>query len=147
MGRSKVILAVHRLLSGMRGTLLFIYSKTPPFFQILTIPTFIAAFGGCIVTINDKNNASHHVIIGFGIVETNETSDHAVVATDVSSLGITVVDRPGLKLGIGYTTSTVVTVAPRATDVRVEASKMFNGPLILDSYSTRFEPKRENQND
>jgi hypothetical protein len=89
----------------------------------------------CVVTVNEKNNASHHLIIGFGIVSTNETPNTSIIATDVTALGITVVDRPGLKFGIGYTASTVVTVAPGATDVRVEASKPFNGPLIIDQHS------------
>ena len=94
---------------------------------------------GCAVSMNGKNNSRHHIVIGFGMVSTNEASRNAVVATDLTALGITLSDRPGLKFGIGYTASTVVTVAPGASDVRVEVSKPFGGPLTVNTPSAEME--------
>lgn len=58
-----------------------------------------------------------------------------MLATDMQALGLSISDRPGLKLGIGYSSSTVVTVADGAEDVRVEISKMPGGPIIIDTQS------------
>ena len=96
----------------------------------------------CVVSVNGENNTRHHIVIGFGMVSTNEAPHNAVVATDVTALGITLSDRPGLKFGIGYTASTVVTVAPGATDVRVEVSKPFGGPLTVNAPIAAMEEEK-----
>lgn len=82
-------------------------------------------------------------MIGFGMVSTSEAPRNAVVATDVTAFGITLSDRPGLKFGIGYTASTVVTVAPGASDVRVEVSKPYRGPLSVNIPSAAMEEEKE----
>jgi hypothetical protein len=109
--------------------------------QCLTLLIILIAMSGCVVSVNGKNNSRHHIVIGFGMVSTNEASRNAVVATDITALGITLSDRPGLKFGIGYTASTIVTVAPGASDVRVEVSKPFGGPLTVNTPSAEMEEK------
>lgn len=96
-----------------------------------------AALGltGCVVTVPGKGHTTHHVILGFGIVSVNEPENQAVVTTDAQALGISLSDRPGLRLGLGYSSSTVVSVAAGAEDVRVEVSKSPGGPLIVDTQS------------
>ncbi|TAJ33339.1 MAG: hypothetical protein EPO64_01070, partial [Nitrospirae bacterium] len=69
---------------------------------------------GCVVSIPGKGNATHHLIIGVGVVTVNEPKEQAVLATDTQALGLSLSDRPGLKLGLGYSSSTVVTVADGA---------------------------------
>lgn len=110
-----------------------ILSRLP---QSLSLLLFSVILSGCIA-IPGKGGTKHYVIVGFGIVSVNE-SEEAVTATQAHSLGISISDRPGLKLGIGYTSSTVVTVAPGAEDVRVEVSKRPGGPLIVDTQSAKF---------
>lgn len=100
------------------------------FYSLLMIATLLS---GCVMSVAGKDGSSHHVIIGFGIVSVNEAPDKAVIATDTHALGFSVSDRPGLKVGVGYSSSTVVTVAPGARDVRVEVSKKPWGPLIVDT--------------
>lgn len=97
----------------------------------------------CVMSVDGENNTKHHVVIGFGMVSTNEAPRNAVVTTDVTAFGITLSDRPGLKFGIGYTASTVVTVAPGATDVRVEISKPFGGPLTVNAPLAAMEEEKE----
>jgi hypothetical protein len=99
---------------------------------VAAIVTFML-LSGCIVSVSGEGGSSHHVIIGFGIVSVNEDPDKAVVATDVYALGLSLSDRPGLKVGLGYSSGTVVSVAPDAEDVRVEISKKPWGPLIVDT--------------
>lgn len=113
------------------------------FLSILVSLIFLIAMPGCVVSVVGGNNTAHHVVIGFGMVSTNEAPNNAVVATDVKALGITLSDRPGLKFGVGYTASTVVTVAPGATDVRVEVSKPFGGPLTVNAPLAAMEQEKE----
>jgi len=113
------------------------------FLSTLASLILLIAIPGCVVRVDGENNTRHHVVIGFGMVSTNEAPHNAVVATDVTALGITLSDRPGLKFGIGYTASTVVTVAPGASDVRVEVSKPFGGPLTVNAPLAVMEEEKE----
>ncbi len=118
-------------------------SRTTYCNRSLVLSIVLMAVSGCIVTAKGEGERRHHVVIGFGIVSTNEAPSQAIVATDVSAVGITLSDRPGLKFGIGYTASTVVTVAPGAVDVRVEIFKPFNGPFIVNVPSAVAQEQKE----
>ncbi len=113
------------------------------FLSTLASLILLIAILGCVVPVKGENNTRHHVVIGFGMVSTNEAPRNAVVTTDVTALGITLSDRPGLKFGIGYTASTIVTVAPGASDVRVEVSKPFGGPLTVNTPSAEMEEEED----
>jgi len=92
----------------------------------------------CVVSIPGKgieSNTSHHLVIGFGIVSVNEPDDIALVSTSTQVLGVNVSDRPGMKLGIGYSANTVITVPNNAEDVRVEVSQLPGKPFIVDIQS------------
>src|SRR5436190_11692824 len=53
----------------------------------------------------------HYVVIGFGIVSIPKPEQKiALLATKVQSLGVNISDQPGLKLGVGYASSTIVAV-------------------------------------
>ena len=91
----------------------------------------VALLCGCSLCLPGKNGTTHHVIIGVGVVSVNESVSHAVVITDTNALGVTLTDRPGLKLGVGYTSSFVMTVPDNAQDVRAEVSRSMFGPLLI----------------
>ncbi|HJU06221.1 MAG TPA: hypothetical protein VJ692_13815 [Nitrospiraceae bacterium] len=91
--------------------------------------------GGCTLPIQGQGNTTHHLIVGVGVCSVNDPKDKAVVTTDTHALGLSVSDRPGLKFGLGYSSSTVVTVGDGAEDVRIEVSKTLGGPLIVDTQS------------
>ncbi len=76
---------------------------------------------------------THIVVLGFGVVSVNDRSRNGVIATDTQALGVCVTDRPGLKLGVGYSSSVVVSVPDGAQDVRVEASRRPGGPLLVEA--------------
>jgi uncharacterized protein YebE (UPF0316 family) len=97
---------------------------------ILIIPL---ALGNCSgLKIKGENGETHYLILGLGVVTTNDNKENAIIATDSHSLGLIISNRPGVKLGLGYSESTVVTVQPGAKDVRAEISKKPGGPLIVD---------------
>jgi len=74
------------------------------------------------------------VVIGFGIISVPKPEQKvAVLATKSQSLGVSISDQPGLKLGVGYASSTVVAVPHGAEDVRVEISQSPGGPLKVDT--------------
>lgn len=92
----------------------------------------ILLLAGCCVVTEGKDKTIHHLIIGIGVVSVKETPSPSVVVTDSKAIGINISDRPGLKLGIGYSSSTVLTIPDNATDVRVEISGEPGGPLLID---------------
>jgi len=96
---------------------------------------------GSVLTIKGKEGTKHFIIIGFGIVRVNRPEgETAAVVTDAQALGIHVSDQPGLKFGVGYSSSTVLTVpdGTRADDVRMEVSRHPFGPLKITTDSAKL---------
>jgi len=88
----------------------------------------------CCPTIMFQNNVEslNYLIIGVGIVTVPKPDvDTAVLATKFQALGVSVSDQPGMKLAIGYTSSSVVAIPDNAADVRVDVSQKLGGPLTI----------------
>jgi hypothetical protein len=94
-----------------------------------------AVLSGCCFPIPARSGTTYHLIVGIGVVAVSDPAKNAVVATDAHSLGVAVSDRPGLRFAFGYSSSSVVSVADGARDVRVEVSRKPGGPLIVDAPS------------
>jgi len=100
---------------------------------LLPITFIFIILAGCAgIPIKFNDGTTHHLIIGFGLVTVKEVPEHPVVITKATAVGATIADRPGIKFGVGYSSSTVVTVGDRADDVRIEVSKFPGGPLKID---------------
>ncbi len=96
---------------------------------------------GSVIPIEGKEGTKHFIIIGFGIVSVKRLEgETAAIATNSQALGINVSDQPGLKLGVGYSSSTVLTVpdGTRADDVRMEVSKRPFGLLKIVTHSAKL---------
>jgi hypothetical protein len=102
---------------------------------------------GCVAKVPGGAGETHHLIVGFGVVTTRDGGRDGVVATRAHALGLSVTDRPGLKLGMGYASSTVVSVADGAKDVRVEVSRRPGGPLIVEAPSVLLGADRVERHD
>jgi hypothetical protein len=110
---------------------------------VVLIP-LLGVTAGC-ATFTTADGVTYHLVIGFGLIRTKSADNAAVVATDAQSLGLVVSDRPGLKLGIGYAASTVVTVPPEAEDVRVEVSRQPFGPFVVEAPAVKLKCGALNQ--
>lgn len=96
---------------------------------------------GPVLTIKGKDGTSYFIIIGFGVVRIKRPAgETAALVTDSQALGINVSDQPGLKVGAGYSSSTVLTVpdGTRAEDVRIEVSKHPFGSLKITTHSAKL---------
>jgi hypothetical protein len=87
--------------------------------------------GGCAFPVRSSSGTTYHLIVGVGVVAVSDPDQSAAVVTQAQSVGVAITDRPGLKLGIGYASSTVTTVAEGAEDVRIEAAEYPGGPLTV----------------
>jgi hypothetical protein len=124
----------------MRSRALFPVNKYRARFRfILSVVSLIScsALFGC-VSIPGKNGTVHYLIVGFGVVSVNDVVGSAVTATNAHVLGISFSDRPSAALAIGYSSSTVVTVADGAEDVRVEISQIPGRGLIVEAPSVKL---------
>ncbi len=108
---------------------------------------------GIVIPIEGKEGTKHFIIIGFGIVSVSyPEGETAVMATNSQVLGINVSNQPGLKLGAGYSSSTVLTVpdGTRADDVRIEVTKRPFGLLKIITHSAKLKELlskgKENEN-
>lgn len=103
--------------------------------------TVVFATLGCAIPLKRENGTLHHLIIGIGLVRCKGTSDPTVLATDTTAIGVSLSDAPGLKLGMGYTASTVVMIPSDTMDARVELSKRFGGSLAIDTHVSQHGAK------
>jgi hypothetical protein len=101
-----------------------------------------ALFSACALPLRSGDTV-HYVIIGFGVVSVRDNAKDAIVATDTQDLGLTIADRPGVRVALGYVSSTVVAVADGAKDVRVETARRPFGPFIVDTASADLEPSSQ----
>lgn len=92
--------------------------------------------GGCshrgLVLTRESEDSLHYVVIGFGVISVpkSEKAD-AVTATKSNVLGVLLSNQPGLKVGIGYGSSSVIVVPANAEDVRVEVGSCAGGGVRL----------------
>jgi len=98
-----------------------------------------ARTAGLVLPIPAAGGTTYHVIVGFGVVRVNDGTPSAAVVTDAHSLGAVVTDRPGMKIGLGYAASSVVSVPPDARDVRIEVSRKPWGALHVDAQAAQLD--------
>lgn len=89
--------------------------------------------------IQGDQSSIHYMVIGFGIISVPKPEQKtAVLATKMQSLGVSVSNQPGMKIGIGYTSGSLVAVPNGAEDVRVEVSQKLGGPLIVETQKAQL---------
>lgn len=101
------------------------HSRLAGLVQAVVASTILVA--GCSIPVK-SGTTTHHLIIGFGVVSTNDTPDAAVV-TNMTAIGFALTDRPGLKFALGYASSAVIEIPDNAEDVRIEVSQRAFGPI------------------
>ena len=94
------------------------------------------------IPLRGEEGSVHYLIIGVGVVTVPGTEARtAVQATQMQSLGVAISDQPVTKLGVGYMSSTVVSVPDGAKDVRVEVSQVPGGPLRVETQNSLITDK------
>lgn len=75
----------------------------------------------CLTTADESSDAIHYVVIGFGIVSIPKPkAPDGVMAANMNALGLAVSNQPGLNIGLGYSSSSVVSIAAEAKNAVVE---------------------------
>jgi len=111
-----------------------------------------AILSACSILIPGRDGTKHYLVIGTGLVSVYEPPESSIVITDVTALGISISDQPGLKFGVGYSSSFAVTVPDNAEDVRAEITRKFCGPIVVNipsatlrNYSSQGEVKKDGE--
>ena len=86
----------------------------------------------CAIPFKHDNGTDYYLIVGVGLVTVNDAAEKAAVVTRAKALGLTISDRPGLKMNVGYASSKVVSVANGAEDVLIEVSDKATGDVSVD---------------
>lgn len=90
----------------------------------------------CLTLPVEENGSIHYLVIGLGMVSIPKpNADTAVLATKHQVLGVVVSDQPGAKMGVGYTSGSVVAIPHEAKDVRVEITNSPGGNISITSSS------------
>jgi hypothetical protein len=87
-------------------------------------------FAGCIPL--RKGGTTHYVIVGFGVVSVPSTNSPAAQVVRSQAIGLTVSDQPGVKVGIGYASSTTVNIRTNQ-NIAIEISGRPGQPLKINT--------------
>ena len=94
---------------------------------------------GCAPLQIEGDDTWHFVVIGAGIVSIpKQDAPVAVDATKIEAIGLTIADRPGSRVSLGYMSNTSVRVPDNAEDVLLEVSDETGGPMTLRVGSARL---------
>jgi hypothetical protein len=111
---------------------------------IIAIITTLA--WGCVTRLDSGDtHKARYLVIGLGVVWVNDSVPEAATVSGVKSLGITVSDRPGMKLAVGYTDSYAVTVPDGQANVMVEFSQKLNGDAKVEVTPAKIPKEGESQ--
>lgn len=110
-----------------------------PCLLCLIFLTGCASTNCCVSIKQDRGESIRYFVFGFGMLTVPKTNKEvAVTATKLDALGVSLSDQPGLKLGIGYSSSTVVLVPNGAEDVRVEIGSCAGDGMTVDTQRAKL---------
>jgi hypothetical protein len=114
--------------------------KLVPILMGLLLLTGCKAIKCCLTIPADHTGDSiSYLVIGVGVITVPKPEKQtAVLATKAEILGINISNQPGLKVGLGYSSSSVVEIPDNAEDVRVEISQKPGGPLKIKSEKAKL---------
>ena len=94
----------------------------------------------CCLTLPMAGKSSiHYVVFGLGIISVPKPDTQtAILATKTQVLGLVVSDQPGAKIGVGYSSGSVVAIPDGAEDVRVEISQQPGGKVAITAPSANL---------
>lgn len=90
--------------------------------------TLVLVLSGCAL----QSGKQTRLIIGFGVVSVSDTNQNLAQVTRTKALGLTVSDQPGLKFGVGYSSSVVVAVKTNA-NLLIEVDDRPGEPLKVST--------------
>ena len=100
-------------------------------FVISIIALMMSACSGFQVKYED--GTIHHLIIGVGVVSTKNKDDaSSVQVTRSNVLGLHVSNQPGLKVGMGYLSSSTLRV-PLDANLTIEVEEKPMGTIVVNS--------------
>ena len=93
---------------------------------------------------HETEDAIHYVVIGFGVIAIpRKKTDDGVLATNVKAAGVMVTDQPGLKFGLGYSSSSVVAIPKNTNNALVEVRTCRNEEGISVTAMSDSSPKED----
>lgn len=100
--------------------------------QLLLITFLSLSLCSCALPIKHVQGTDYYLIVGIGLVTVNDKNTKAAIITRSQSLGLSISDRPGLKMNVGYASSKVISVADGAEDVLINVTDKATGDVTID---------------
>ena len=86
----------------------------------------------CITATYERPDAVHYVVVGFGIISVPKPQGQiGVLATNLMAVGLVASDQPGLRMGLGYSGSSVVAIPSDTKNALVEVSTCGTSGLLI----------------
>lgn len=87
----------------------------------------------CLAVKAESADSTRYLVLGLGVIAVPQTQaqQNGIVATRMQALGLVISGQPGLKVGLGYSSSSVVAVPLGLGDATVEASSCTPGGVTV----------------
>jgi hypothetical protein len=122
----------------------------PSFVSLMVVLLWILTISqtGCSgIPIHSREGTTHHLIIGIGVVSVNNSRPSAAMITATHAIGVAISNNPNFYLGIGYSSNLTTAIPDDAKDVRVEASRLPFGPVIVDVQKAKLGYEQKDNKD
>lgn len=86
----------------------------------------------------DGAEQTRYIVLGIGVLSVPRAMPSDVVATQMTAVGLAISGQPGLKVGLGYSFSTVLAIPHEVRDATVEVATCRADGLRLHTRS--YEP-------
>lgn len=100
----------------------------------------------CLTTVQETDSAIRYVVIGFGVISIPKQKQNemdGILATKMTAVGLVVTNQPGLKVGLGYSSSSVITVPNDTNNTVVEVSTCADEGMSVTAKSSKTTTQKE----
>lgn len=94
----------------------------------------------CLTSIQETDNATRYVVIGFGVITIpKQKGVDGILATKTKAVGLVVTNQPGLNVGLGYSSSSVVAIPSDTSNTVVEVSTCMDEGIFVNAKSSQIQ--------
>ena len=88
----------------------------------------------CMKEARETADVTRYVIIGFGVVTVPKHDHSGIVATRAQALGFFAANQPGLKFGLGYSSSGTIAISPTIENAVVEVGSCTSDGIKINTH-------------
>lgn len=102
------------------------------------LTTGCASTACCLTTAHETEGSIRYTVIGFGVISIPKPKEQEeIFAAKMKAVGLVVTNQPGLKVGLGYSSSSVISIPSNTDNAVVEVRTCGDDGISVNAKSSR----------